>query len=64
MNTAILVFILIMIAIGIFYIGALVGCMNITKKFKNAFLRISDETDLSHEQIMEILDIIEKELKK
>lgn len=64
MNTAILVFILIVIAIGIFYLGELVGCAIIARKIKNAFLRIGRETDISSEQKMEILDIIEKELKK
>ena len=64
MKTAILVFILIVIAVGIFYFGMFVGGWAIGKKLADATGRALDDSDLTCDQKIDILDKIQKEAKK
>ena len=64
MNTAILVFILIVIAIAIFYFGLIVGGWSMGKRLADATGRAILESDLSGTQQMELLDKIKEYAKK
>ena len=64
MKTAILVFILIVIAVAIFYLGIIVGGWAIARKLVDATSKALDESDLTSYQKLEILNKIEKEAKK
>lgn len=64
MNTAILVFILIVIAIAIFYFGLLVGSWAMGKRLVDATDRAILESDLTGTQQMELLDNIKEYAKK
>ena len=64
MNTAILVFILIVIAIAIFYFGLIVGGWSMGKRIAEATVRAILESDLSGTQQMELLDKIKEYAKK
>lgn len=64
MKTAILVFILIVIAVAIFYFGIVVGCWAIARKLVDATTKALDESDLTSYQKIDILDKIKKEAKK
>ena len=64
MNTAILVFILIVIAVAIFYLGIIVGGWAIGKRLADATGRALDESDLTSEQKLHLLNTIQSEAKK
>ena len=64
MKTAILVFILIVIAVAIFYFGIVIGGWAIARKLVDATSKALDESDLTSEQKYNILDKIQKEAKK
>ena len=64
MNTAILVFILIVIAIAIFYFGLLVGSWAMGKRLADATGKAILDSDLSGTQQMELLDKIKEYAKK
>ena len=64
MNTAILVFILIVIAIAIFYFGLIVGGWSIGKRLADATGKAILESDLSGTQQMELLDKIKEYAKE
>ena len=64
MKTAILVFVLIVIAIAIFYLGMFVGGWAIGKKLADATGRAIEDSDLTSEQAYNLLDKIQKEAKK
>lgn len=64
MKTAILVFILIVIAVAIFYFGIVVGGWAIARKLADATGKALDASDLTCEQKLDILDKIQKEAKK
>lgn len=64
MNTAILVFILIVIAIAIFYFGLIVGGWAMGKRLADATGRAILESDLSGTQQMELLDKIKEYVKE
>ena len=64
MKTAILVFILIVIAVAIFYLGIIVGGWAIGKRLADATSKALDESDLTSYQKIDILDKIQKEAKK
>ena len=64
MKTAILVFILIVIAVAIFYLGIIVGGWAIGKRLADATGRAIDASDLTSEQKYNLLDAIQKEAKK
>ncbi len=64
MKTAILVFILIVIAVAIFYLGIIVGCWAIGKRLADATGRALDESDLTSEQKLHLLNTIQSEAKK
>ncbi len=64
MKTAILVFILIVIAVAIFYLGIIVGGWAIGKRLADATGKALDESDLTSYQKIDILDKIQKEAKK
>ena len=63
MITAILVFILILIAIAIFFFGLIVGSSSIGKRLADATGRALLESDLSSTQQMELLDKIKEYAK-
>jgi Flp pilus assembly protein TadG len=64
MITAILVFILILIAIAIFYFGLMVGSWSTGKQLADAIGRALIESDLSSTQKMELLDKIKEYAKE
>lgn len=64
MITAILVFILILIAIAIFFFGLIVGSRSIGKRLADATGRAIAESDLSSTQQMELLDKIKEYAKE
>lgn len=64
MITAILVFILILIAIAIFYFGLMVGSWSIGKQLADAIGRALIESDLSSTKQMELLDKIKEYAKE
>ena len=64
MNTAILVFILIVIAIAIFYFGHVVGSWAACKRLADAIGRAFLESDLTGAQKMELLDKIKEYAKE
>ena len=64
MKTAILVFILIVIAVAIFYFGIVIGGWAIARKLVDATSEALDESDLTSYQKIDILDKIQKEAKK
>ena len=64
MNTAILVFVLIVIAIAIFYFGLIVGGWSMGKRLADATGRAILESDLSGTQQMELLDKIKEYVKE
>ena len=64
MKTAILVFILIVIAVVIFYFGIVVGGWAIARKLIDAMIRALDESDLTSDQKLHLLNTIQKEAKK
>ena len=64
MNTAILVFILIVIAIAIFYFGLIVGGWSMGKRLADATGRAILESDLTGTQQMELLDKIKEYAKE
>ena len=64
MKTAILVFILIVIAVAIFYFGIIVGGWAIGKRLADATEKALEESDLTCEQKLDILNRIQKEAKK
>lgn len=64
MKTAILVFILIVIFVAIFYFGFIVGCWAVARKLIDATRKALDESDLSSEQELHILNTIQSEAKK
>ena len=64
MNTAILVFILIVIAVAIFYFGLIVGGWAMGKRLADATGRAILESDLSGIQQMELLDKIKEYAKE
>ena len=64
MKTAILVFILIVIAVAIFYFGIIVGGWAIGKRLADATGRALESSDLTCEQKLDILGKIQKEAKK
>ena len=64
MKTAILVFILIVIAVAIFYFGIVIGGWAIARKLVDATSKALDESDLTSYQKIDILDKIQKEAKK
>ena len=63
MITAILVFILILIAIAIFFFGLIVGSSSIGKRLADATGRALLESDLSSTQQIELLDKIKEYAK-
>ena len=64
MKTAILVFILIVIAVAIFYLGIIVGGLAVGKRLADATGRAVVASDLTSEQKYNLLDAIQKEAKK
>ena len=64
MKTAILVFILIVIAVVIFYFGIVVGGWAIVRKLIDAMNKALDESDLTSDQKLHLLNTIQKEAKK
>ena len=64
MNTAILLFILIVIAIAIFFLGIIVGCWAMGKRLTDAMGRAILESDLTGNQQMELLDKIKEYAKE
>lgn len=64
MKTAILVFILIVIAVVIFYFGIVVGGWAIARKLIDAMNKALEESDLTSEQKLHLLNTIQKEAKK
>lgn len=64
MKTAILVFILIVIAVVIFYFGIVVGGWAIARKLIDAMSKALDESDLTSDQKLHLLNTIQKEAKK
>ena len=64
MKTAILVFILIVIAVAIFYFGIIVGSWAIGKQLADATGRALDASDLTSEQKLHLLNTIQSEAKK
>ena len=64
MITAILLFILILIAIAIFYFGLMVGSMSTGKHLADAIGRALIESDLSSTTKMELLDKIKEYAKE
>ena len=64
MKTAILVFILIVIAVAIFYFGIIVGGWAIGKRLADATGRAILESGLSGTQQMELLDKIKEYAKE
>ena len=64
MKTAILVFILIVIVVAIFYFGIIVGGWAIGKKLADATGKALDESDLTSEQKLHLLNTIQSEAKK
>ena len=64
MKTAILVFILIVIAVAIFYFGIIVGGWAIGKRLADATGRALDESDLTSEQKLHLLNTIQSDAKK
>ncbi len=64
MNTAILVFLLIVIAIAIFYFGIAVGGWAVGKRVTDAIGRAILESDLTVNQQMELLDKIKEYAKE
>ena len=64
MNTAILVFILIVIAIAIFYFGLIVGGWAMGKRLADATGKAILESDLTGIQQMELLDKIKEYAKE
>jgi Flp pilus assembly protein TadG len=64
MSTAILVFILIVIAIAIFVFGLIVGNWSMGKRVAAAISRAIAESPLSATQRMELLDKIKEYAKK
>lgn len=64
MKTAILVFILIVIAVAIFYFGIIVGGWAIGKRLADATGRAIDASGLTSEQKLHLLNTIQSEAKK
>jgi hypothetical protein len=64
MKTAILVFILIVIAVAIFYLGVIVGGWAIGKRLADATEKALEASDLTCKQKLDILNNIQKEAKK
>ena len=64
MKTAILVFILIVIAVAIFHFGIMVGAWASARKLVDATTKALDESDLTSLQKLELINKIEKEAKK
>lgn len=64
MSTAILLFILIVIAIVIFFFGLMVGSWSMSKQLADATCRAIFESDLSGTQQMELLDKIREYAKE
>ena len=63
MNTAILVFILIVIAIAIFYAGIAVGAWSMGKRLADATGKAITESSLTCDQQLELLDKIKEYAK-
>ena len=63
MNTAILVFILIVIAIAIFYAGIAVGAWSMGKRLTDATGKAITESSLTCDQKLELLDKIKEYAK-
>ena len=64
MNTAILVFILIVIAIAIFYAGIAVGAWSMGKRLADATGKAIMESNLTCDQQLELLDKIKEYTNK
>lgn len=64
MNTAILVFILIVIAIAIFYFGLMVGGWSMGKRLADATGRAILESDLSGDKQLELLEKVKEYAKE
>jgi hypothetical protein len=60
---AILVFVLIVIAVAIFYVGVCIGSMVYGKRFAEVIGIAIAESDLTSEQKIRLLDNIEKKVK-
>ena len=64
MKTAILVFILIVIAVAIFYFGIIVGGWAIGKRLADATEKALEASDLTCDQKLDIINKIQKEAKQ
>ena len=64
MNTAILLFILIVIAIAIFSFGLIIGSRSMCKRLADATAKAITESPLSVEQQIELLEKIKEYAKK
>ena len=64
MNTAILVFILIVIAIAIFFFGLILGSWSMGKRLVDATAKAIAESPLTVEQQIELLEKIKEYAKK
>ena len=64
MNTAILLFILIVIAIAIFSFGLIIGSRSMCERLAGATARAIAESSLSVEQQIELLEKIKEYAKK
>jgi hypothetical protein len=64
MSTAILLFILIVIDIAIFCLGVAVGSWATGRKLMDAMSKALDESDLTSEQKIHLLETMQSETKK
>lgn len=64
MSTAILLFILIVIDIAIFCLGVAVGGWATGRKLMDAMIKALDESDLTSEQKIHLLETMQSETKK
>lgn len=62
-KTAILVFVLIVIAVVIFYIGICLGYLIYAKRLYIALRRAFEKSSMNSEQKIELLDNLKKELR-
>lgn len=64
MKTAILVFILIVIAIAIYCFGFIIGGLVTGKRLAGTIEKALEDSELTSEQKLDLLDKIQKEAKK
>lgn len=64
MSTAILLFILIVIDIAIFCLGVAIGGLATVRKLMDAMSKALDESDLTSEQKLHLLETMQSEAKK